>query len=277
MGDDVWESGALDLDAYLGRVGYQGPLEPDAATLRHLHRHHVTSIPFENLDILLGRGIELDLASLQTKLVRRRRGGYCFEHNLLFAAVLDRLGFSFTGLSARVTMGSTQRRPQSHMCLRVEAGGEPWLADVGFGGDGLLEPLPMRPDVKVSQAAGRWEYSLTTVEERAWSLRSRRPAGGLELYRFTLEPRWPVDYRVLNWYTSTNPHSPFTTRLIAQRVSEKLRTSFIDDELVLIGPGWQSEERRVEPAERPGILAKTFGIRLSQEDAATLQRLTSHT
>lgn len=272
----VWESGALDLEAYLRRIAYQGPLEPGATTLRELHRHHVASIPFENLDILLGRGIELDLPRLQAKLVRGRRGGYCFEHNLLFAAVLDRLGFSFTGLSARVTMGSPDPRPQSHMCLCVEAGGERWLADVGFGGDGLLEPVPMRAGIETSQGAGRWQYSLTAVEDRTWSLRSSRPAGWLELYTFTLEPRWPIDYQVLNWYTATNPHSPFTTRLIAQRVSEEVRSSLIDDELVRIRPPWAPEGHRVRSFDRPGVLARTFGIRLSQEEAEVLRRLAPH-
>jgi len=274
MNDDVWGSDALDLDAYLDRVGYGGQLDPSADTLNELHSHHVASIPFENLDILLGRGILLDLPSLQGKLVRSRRGGYCFENNLLFAAVLDRLGFAFTGLAARVTLGSTQPRPQSHMCLCVEASGERWLTDVGFGGDGLLEPLPMRTGVQASQGAGRWEFSLITRQDGSWALQSSRPSGWLEMYTFTLEPRWPVDYQVSSWYTSTNPHSPFTTRLIVQRVGEDLRTSLIDDELTLIAPGWKADVRRVEPADRPSLLAHTFDIQLGPEDAATLQHLT---
>jgi N-hydroxyarylamine O-acetyltransferase len=92
----VWNSDELDLDAYLDRTGYRGPLDPNAATLRGLHRCHVETIPFENLEIMLGRPVDLDLGSLQAKLVTQRRGGYCYEHNLLFAAVLERLGYAIS-------------------------------------------------------------------------------------------------------------------------------------------------------------------------------------
>src|ERR1700724_825750 len=115
---------ALDLDSYLARTTYAGSLRPSAEVLRELHLAHSTTIPFENLDILLGRPIRLDLASLQAKLVADRRGGYCFAHNMLFAAVLETLGFRVTRLAARVYMGQpSPTRPKTHMLLRVEAGG----------------------------------------------------------------------------------------------------------------------------------------------------------
>ncbi|HTW09990.1 MAG TPA: arylamine N-acetyltransferase [Acidimicrobiales bacterium] len=151
-GELLWGSGELDLEGYLHRTGYRGPLTPDAKTLLQLHRSHVAAVPFENLDIILGRPVELEVAKLQAKLVSNRRGGYCYEHNLLFAAVLEQLGFSFTGLSARVTMGAKAFRPMTHMCLCVEAGGQRWLADVGFGAEGLLEPLPLQAPAPVPGA-----------------------------------------------------------------------------------------------------------------------------
>src|SRR5262245_30890771 len=132
---------ALDLDAYLARIGYTGDLTPTLKTLRGLHLAHATHIPFENLDILLGRSIELDLASLQSKLVARRRGGYCFEQNTLFAAALETVGFPVTRLGARVLMGTDHIRPRTHMLLGVTADGAEWLADVGFGGEGLIWPI----------------------------------------------------------------------------------------------------------------------------------------
>lgn len=111
---------ALDLQAYLRRIGYQGAVEPTRRVLEALHLAHATHIPFENLDILLGRPIALDLASLQSKLVARRRGGYCFEHNLLFAAVLREFGFEPTLLAARVRFRTTAVLPRTHMLLLVE-------------------------------------------------------------------------------------------------------------------------------------------------------------
>src|SRR5690349_12744847 len=134
----------LDLSAYAARIGYNGDFHPSLETLRVLHLAHATHIPFENLDILLGRPIRLDLDSLIRKLIDDRRGGYCFEHNALFAAVLEASGFRVRRLSARVRAGAQGVRPRLHMLLMAEADGEPWLADVGFGADGLLHPLPLR-------------------------------------------------------------------------------------------------------------------------------------
>ena len=152
-GDDGGQR-PVDLDAYLARIGYRERLDPTVETLRGLHFAHATQIPFENLDILLGRSIVLDLESLQKKLVERRRGGYCFEQNTLFAAVLESLGFAVTRLAARVRFGATSIRPRSHMLLSVEIDGEPWLADVGFGGEGLLHPVPLDKANTIQQGHG---------------------------------------------------------------------------------------------------------------------------
>jgi N-hydroxyarylamine O-acetyltransferase len=262
VSDLAWGSSELDLDAYLARTGYRGPLEPSAATLRELHRHHVETIPFENLDIMADCPVSLDLASLQAKLVMRRRGGYCYEHNLLFAAVLERLGYAFTCLSARVTMGTGKLRPPTHMCIRAEADGVAWLVDVGFGADGLLEPILMRPGQPIRQGTAAWQYMLTSQGADRWALRSLRPDGWLELYVFTLEARWPVDYTVFNWYTSTHPDSPFTHRVVAGKAGDVLRRSLIGDTLTLIRPGWASQTRTVPAADLPEVLATGFGIEL---------------
>jgi len=110
------ESTVIDLAAYLRRVEYEGPLEPTAEVLRALHLAHATHIPFENLDILLGEPIRLDLASLQAKLVGANRGGYCFEQNALFAAVLEEVGFAVTRLAARVRCGGRAWRSRRRAC-----------------------------------------------------------------------------------------------------------------------------------------------------------------
>ncbi len=273
MSGPSWGSAELNLGAYLNRTGYRGPLEPTVATLRDLHRCHVQAIPFENLEIMLGRPVHLDLPSVQAKLVMNRRGGYCYEHNLLFAAVLERLGYAVTGLSARVTMGTGKLRPPTHMCLRAEADGAPWLADVGFGGDGLLEPLPMRPGQRARQGGGAWEYALADQGAGTWALRSLRPQGWFELYTFTCEARPPVDYTVFNWYTSTHRRSPFTQRLVVQKVGDTLRRSLLGDELALIHPGWVRQTRTIRPTDLPVILAANFSIELTARDAEALRHL----
>jgi N-hydroxyarylamine O-acetyltransferase len=270
-GESLWGSQQLDLGAYLQRTGYRGPLEPSAAALQELHRCHVASVPFENLDIMLGRAIELDIANLQAKLVGSRRGGYCFEHNLLFAAVLERVGFSFTGLSARVTMGAEMTsRPMSHMCLCVQAGGGRWLADVGFGGDGLLEPLPVEQGATVCQGSASWEYRLADLDGGTWALESKRTDGWLGLYVFTFEPRWPIDYRVFNWYTSTHPRSAFTSRVIAQKAGDDARVSLIGDELTITRAGWEREVRTVRGPEVIRILRDEFGLSLAPAEIQLL-------
>jgi N-hydroxyarylamine O-acetyltransferase len=133
----------LDLDAYLARVGGTPPLAAGREGLAALHRAHCAAIPFENLDILLGRPIALDVPSLEAKLVRGRRGGYCFEQNTLFQAALEGLGFRVTALAARVRSGATGVRPRTHMLLRVDLPEGAFVADVGFGGDGPVEPVPL--------------------------------------------------------------------------------------------------------------------------------------
>ncbi len=206
----------IDLDAYLARIGYSGCLDPTAETLRGLHFAHATRIPFENLDILLGRGIALDLKSLQAKLVEGHRGGYCFEHNTLFAAVLESLGFPVTRLAARVRYGSKMIRPRSHMLLSVAVDGEPWLADVGFGYDGLLDPIRLNHEDEVRQ--GEWSFRVC-VEGEVHVLQSLHADGWFDLYAFTQEPQFSVDYVVSNHFTSTCPDSPFVRSLVAQRNS----------------------------------------------------------
>jgi N-hydroxyarylamine O-acetyltransferase len=162
------------------------------------------------------------------------------------------------------------------MCLRAEADGIAWLADVGFGGDGLLEPIPMRPGQPVRQGGAVWEYALAEHGGGVWALRSLRSQGWLELYTFTLEARWPVDYTVFNWYTSTHPRSPFTQRPVVQQVGDNLRRSLVGGELALIRPGWARDTRAVAPADLPEIVAADFGIELTAQDAETLRHLRLH-
>lgn len=247
----------LDLDAYLRRIDYAGPLEPTRAVLDGLHLAHATHIPFENLDIHLGRRIRLDLESVQAKLVRARRGGYCFEQNTLLGAVLERIGFAVTPLLARVRLGASRLLPRTHQVLEVSLGGSPWLADVGFGTGGILLPMPLKAGEPVRQFA--WSFRL--VEEPGlWVLQRREGDGWLDLYAFTRERQHPVDFEMANWYTSTHPDSRFVQVLIAQRSTTDTRYWLRNHEFTMVR-GEQATTRPIEDDEELlRVLAESFGL-----------------
>jgi len=248
--------GELDLPAYLRRVGYPGDLAPSPATLAALHRAHATSIPFENLDILLGVPIRLDLASLQAKLVTGRRGGYCFEQNALFACVLEQLGFKVTRLAARVRYRTDRVLPRTHMTLRVDLDGTPLLADVGFGADGLLLPVTLDG---TESAQFAWTYRVVD-EGAAQVLQSRRGNSWEDLYAFTREPQLAVDYEVANHYTSTHPMSRFTQMLTAQTLAPDVRRILRDREYTE-DRGAASTTRVIrDDDELLAVLAQSFGL-----------------
>lgn len=264
-----WAIDRVDLSAYLERIGYTASVTPDAGTLRRLHRAHAATIAFENVDIVLGQTIELDLDSVQDKLVRRPRGGYCFEHNALFAAVLERIGFTVTRLAARVQ--PAKPGPRTHMLLRVEADDRPWLADVGFGAS-LLEPLPMR---RATVQQGDWSYRLQDADHDGWLLEQLGPEGWFDLYAFTPEPQRPIDYAVYNHYTATHPRSPFVGQVVALRTQDDARDALRGLELTRTRPDGDAESRQVEPDEVPDVLAERFAIELEPERAARLRRVLS--
>ncbi len=234
---------ALDLTAYFHRLGYAGQPRPDLATLEALHLAHVGRIPFENLDVLLGRRISLELPELQAKLVLAGRGGYCFEHNSLFAAVLEALGFTPLRLEARVRRGASGGTPaRTHGLLQVRLDGRDWLADVGFGADGLLGPVPMDG----AESAGHGLRRRVLAEPGgARVLQAWDGAAWQDLYAFAPVPVAPVDWLVANHYTSTHPASKFRRTLTAQLSSPARRLILRGRTLTRIGPeGVQSRELR---------------------------------
>lgn len=247
----------LDLDAYLARIDYKGDLQPTSSVLHDLHLAHVTHIPFENLDIPLGRPIRLDLDSLQRKLVAARRGGYCFEQNLLFAAVLERLGFRVDKLSARVRYRAPHVLPRTHVLLHVEAEGRRWLADVGFGGEGLFFPLPMQLGVECRQF--HWTYRI--VDEAGYRvLQSRTATGWQDLHAFTLEPEYLIDYEMASYFVSTHPSSIFLRMFTAQQPTPEARHILRNYDYT-IDRGREVETRQItDEAELLRLLAERFGL-----------------
>jgi N-hydroxyarylamine O-acetyltransferase len=248
---------ALDLEAYLARIGYAGPLQPDAATLVALHEAHVGSIPFENLDVLLQRPIRLDLAGVQAKLVAARRGGYCFEHGPLFAAVLERLGLAVTTLAARVRMGAPVLRPRSHMLLKVEIGAQSWLADVGFGGQGLLQPMPMAAGATADGPGVRYRLA---AEDGVLVLQGDLGQGWLDFYAFTQERQFPCDYEVSNHFTATHPNSPFTGTLTAQLTRRTERLILKNRTLEIWTPHGEQRIAIADDAALVEVLMERFGL-----------------
>jgi N-hydroxyarylamine O-acetyltransferase len=241
------------LSDYLHAIGVATPSSPTLDALCVIHLAHRETFLFENLDIQRGRPIDLDLAALERKFLRERRGGYCFEQNTMFHAVLGELGFGATRLLARVRRGPPEQWVRTHMLLRVDVAGEPWIADVGFGGVGLLEPLPLREGASSEQ--GGLTYTLRR-EGWHWVLAMRDSQDMSDLYEFTEEPQTAGDVEIANHYTSTHPNSIFRRTLTIQRAGRSERTILRGHILARYRDGVLAEE--VFPPERLREVARSI-------------------
>jgi N-hydroxyarylamine O-acetyltransferase len=248
----------FDLDAYLYRIG--APRDPTPA---ELHRAHVLAIPFENLDPQAGIPVDLDPESLQRKLVDEQRGGYCFEHNLLFGMALSELGAQVEPILARVRYGAPVGtiRPRTHLLLRVTLDGVVWHADVGFGSGTLIEPIPFGP----SGAHEQWGWRFRVVPEgRELVLQAEERGVWRDVYVFDPEPTPLIDIELSNWYTATHPDSAFVTGLIiARQLPDGTRLSLSDwsGTLTLMRrtPS-DTVSSQHELDEVPGLLADVFAL-----------------
>lgn len=254
-------SAALDLDAYCARIRYGGPREPTLPVLCALTALHPQQIPFETLDPLLGRPVPLDLPSVQAKLVRGGRGGYCQEQNLLFHDVLAAIGFAVTPLGARVVwMMPGRDAPLTHRLTLVTLEAGPFIVDVGFGGQGPTAPLRLQPGLEQSTPHGRYRlvreadiYELQFYLRDAWA----------PMYRFTLAPLTPIDFEMANWFTSTHPQALFVRNLLIARVVGDTRVNLRNDELAIRRPDGSVEHRRLMDAkDLRRALEDTMGLRL---------------
>ena len=251
---------ATDLDAYFARIGHAGNRDPSLATLRALHARHPVAIPFENLDVIRGRGVRLDPVSVEQKLVRDRRGGYCFEHNLLFASVLRALGFQVTTLAARVRWQQPPDvvTPRAHMVLRVDLDDTPWLVDVGFGG--LTPTAPVRLDMLDPQTTPH-EILRVTRGGDGHVLQANVGGGWGDVYQIAMDVQHPVDFELANWYTSTHPASRFTQNLVVTRAGEHgRRLSLLNRELVERSRDGVQRRTVDTPDELLDVLASQFGL-----------------
>ncbi len=248
----------MDVAAYLARIGYRGPTGPTAETLRQIHRAHMLSVPFENLDIGLGRRITLDPDAFVRKIVEERRGGFCYELNGAFATLLEALGFKVTLLSARVPRADGSETPEfDHLTLRVDLE-EPWLADVGFG-DFILEPLRLQVGLEQSQEAGRFR-----IEERGNYLVVQKGQGKewIEQYRFTLMAHRVADFAAMCDFHQTSPESPFTRKSICSLATADGRITLADRKLIETRNGTRQERILESDVERKRLLREIFGVAL---------------
>jgi N-hydroxyarylamine O-acetyltransferase len=218
----------LEFDAYLERIGFTSG---DSPSWQQVHRAHATSIPFENLDSHQGIPVSLDQQHLERKMVAERRGGYCFEHNLLLASALEDLGLQVEPMLARVRVGGApaDARPTGHLVLRVtDRDGKKWHADVGFGLGTLLDPIPFGADPDTVHEQSGWSFRV--IEDASeLVLQTRGPDGWSDVYGFLPRPVPRVDIEVSNWWICTNPRSPFVFGLIASVHHDDGRRESISD------------------------------------------------
>jgi N-hydroxyarylamine O-acetyltransferase len=259
----MWQIENLDLDAYLDRIGHPR-VTPSAESLRSLHAAHVLAIPFENIDVILGTHPGIALDAIQTKLVGRQRGGYCYEHALLFGAALERLGFEAVRRVARVQ--PHKAGPRTHALLKVGVDGQEFLADVGFGA-GQLYPTPLKDGVIIDQAG--WDHRLT-LDGDVWTLSKQTPDGWVPQHTSNDEPVRPIDYEVYHHYVSTHPNSPFTGRPVVMRVADGVVRRLIGDKLTVEYADGRNTERVVPAAELPEVLA-SLDVVLSGEEVDRLR------
>lgn len=267
--DDEWGADRLDLEAYLLRIGQPGPVRADEQTLVRLHRAHVASIPFDNADVALGRTVSVDLDGVQEKLVARGRGGYCYEHGVLFAAVLERLGFTVDRLLARIGDEAETPRPRTHMALHVRSDDGAWLADVGFGG-GVLSPIRWDEADPVSQ--GGWRYRLSPHRPGGRQVLEQRDGPWQVLYSLDETPQHAVDVEMAAHFTATHPSSPFAGgRLIAMHKEDRRHRRLVGRTLTTSRPDGSAEERTLDDDELAALLEE-FALGLTDEETDRLVR-----
>jgi len=251
-----------DIDSYFARLGYDGPAEPRLRTLERVHALHAEKIPFENLSPFLGEPVRIDIESLQDKLLRRGRGGWCFEQNLLLAYMLEEIGFDVTRLAARVRMNVPPERttPRSHMLLRVRLPEGDYIADVGFGGLTLISPLKLVAGI---EQATLLEPNRLIEVDGGYRLEALIGDEWRALYVFDLTRQHIADYEVSNWYLCNHPESMFLKMAVAARCEPSRRLT-----LRGVRYGEQYPDGRIERGEIRSVaqwrevVEGAFGIRV---------------
>ena len=260
----------MNLDAYLARIGYDGPREPTRGTLAAIVYRHTLAIPFENIDAFLGRRVSLDPAAVASKLVDQQRGGWCFEQNLLLGEALRKLGFDVVDLAGRVLLGRPVDAvtPRTHRALLVNLDGRRWLADVGFGAQ--LTPTGILDlDVEDAQSTSHESFRLPRLgDERR--LEMQVDGAWVPLFRFDLQPQLPIDFEAANFQLVHDPASSFTQRLGVSVVTEDGRHGLRGLELTFQDRNGTLMRRELNAGEAVDALRERFRLRLDEETATRL-------
>ena len=247
----------VDIAAYLRRIGYTGPVTATLPTLRQIHRAHLLAVPFENLDIPLGRPIVCDEDTFVRKIVERRRGGFCYEMNGAFAALLRAMGFRVTLLSARVPQPDGGDGLEfDHLTLRVDFE-EPYLADVGFG-DSFMEPLRLKTGIEQEQ--DRRRFRIVDFGELLHVERAETGGSWKTEYSFTLKPRHLREFAGMCHYHQTSPESPFTRKRLCTIATEDGRITLSEMKLIVTRAGKKQERVLASEEEWREALMEKFGV-----------------
>jgi N-hydroxyarylamine O-acetyltransferase len=257
----------FDRNAWLERIGYAGPLTPTLETLNRLIFAHAHTISYETLDIVLGRPPRLDVTTLQSKMIRGKRGGYCFEQNMLFRAGLRSLGYRITSLQGRVVRGMAidAPRPAIHMLLQVQLPEGPHLADVGFGNLAPTCALSLKPRVEQQtphevmrfiEVGG--ELTLQALLKHGWD----------HIYRVIPYPRYDGEYEIANWYTATHPETPYQTNIIVAKPGpNRTRITMYNARVTVRDPGGRADKRWLtSDCEYHDVLRGEFGLNISDRE-----------
>ena len=253
----------FNAERYFDRIGWRGSPSPTLGTLTSLMRAHMARIPFENLDVLLGRGIRVDLDSVYAKLVESKRGGYCFEHSTLFRAALEHVGFTPLSHSARVVLVAPRSAaPRTHMFLSVVIDRTTYVLDPGFGGHGPLVPLPLVENQEVLKAP---DVHRLTRRDGEWQLEALIAGTMAPLWMSTLEPEHPVDFAMGNHFTATWPESPFVQRLMLRALMpDGRRVSVMNRDVTVAKNGTFEKTQLEDRAALRALLSAEFEMDLPE-------------
>lgn len=255
-----------ELDAYLARVGHALDVRPDLATLRSVHRAHLSAIPYEALDIQLSRGVSLKGTDVVAKLVTAGRGGFCYEQNALMARALRAIGFTVTyveGAVMRQSRGDDMWR--NHMPLLVDLPEGRFLADAGLG-DGFLEPLPLAEGV---HADGIWSHRLEFLGDGVWRCHPDQ-RGSVESFDFRTEPREVADFAEACAFRADSPESPFKRVLVVQQPRPESKVVVRGVTHIVVTADGRTERILEDPESFGSVLGEEFGLNLPAEDVKTL-------
>ncbi|WP_116138589.1 arylamine N-acetyltransferase family protein [Trinickia diaoshuihuensis] len=247
----------FSLAEYLDRIDFTGTPKADFDTVARMMRRQLFSVPFENLDVQAGKIVSLVPEEIVEKIVGRKRGGYCYEVNGLFAMALESLGIDYQFVAAR-PMFYPARRPRTHMGLVLSLGGERWLCDLGFGSYGIRAPMSLSAlDVEVAQDDDTFKLSLG--EDGFYLLQAKVDGQWTNQYAFDLSPQEWIDFAPANYLNSTHPDAIFVRMTVAVLMTETGRKILGGDSFKIVSHG-RTEKRTVTSNELPEILAREFGL-----------------